>query len=202
MMNSSLAAMLAHYLPSRGTQMQSAIAMPFTQPHIPISPLHSSASSPFSGLTTIELHENSYKIISYGCSLNVHESQSIATRRLSRYGFPAPETTSLSEQGWVNQESISNIQNQFVQEMTRRFGTQPEVVDIAFLSRRLKAEVPEWDLAMDKVKRRHPDAITPEDIVEDVRNANSEYMRRSIDNRRTSTPRLEFNAVSLKKGED
>ena len=63
-------------------------------------------------------------------------------------------------------------------------------------------EVPEWDLAMDKVKRRHPDAITPEDIVEDVRNANSEYMRRSIDNRRTSTPRLEFNAVSLKKGED
>lgn len=86
--------------------------------------------------------------------------------------------------------------------MTRRFGTEPEDVDTAFLSRRLRAEVPERDVAMDKVKRRHPDAITAEDIVEDVRNANSELRQRSIDNRRTSTPRLEFNAVSLKKGED
>jgi hypothetical protein len=202
MMNSSLTAILAHYLPSSGTQMQSAMAMPFTQPHIPLSPLHSSTSSPISNLTTIELHENNYKIISYGCSLNVHESQSIGTRRLSRYGFPAPETSSLAEQGWVDQESISLIQDRFVIEMTRRIGTQPEDVDIAFLSRKLKADVPERDVALDKVKRRHPDAITAEDIVEDVRNANSEFMERNIDNRRKWTPRLEFNAVSLKKGED
>jgi hypothetical protein len=182
--------------------MQSAIAMPFTQPHLPISPLHSPASSPFSNLTTIELHENSYKIVSYGCSLNVHESQSIGTRRLSRYGFPAPQTTSLSEQGWVNQESIPLLQDRFVSEMTRRIGTQPEEVDIAFLSRRLKTKVPERDMALDKVKRRHPDAISAEDIVEDVRNANSKFMGKRVDKKRKATPRLEFNAVSLKKAED
>lgn len=184
--------------------MQSAIAMPFTQPHIPLSPL-SLESTPSSKMTTLELHENSFKIISYGCSLNITSDQSIGTARLSRYGFPCPDTTSLSEQGWVNQEPLSMIHDRFVSEMSQRIGTIPEDVDIPFLARKFKAEIPERDSAVDKVKRRHPDAVTPEDIVHSIRLAKTQSTGNGVEEvkKRTKwTPRLQFNAVSLKKEED
>jgi len=204
MMDSTLTAMLGHYLPSRGTQLQSAIAMPFTQPHIPLSTL-SLPSAPSSRLTTLELHENNYKIVSYGCSLNLHEDQSIGTRRLPRYGLAAPDTSSLAEQGWVNQESVSAIQDRFVLELTRRIGTSPRDVDIPFLARKLKAEIPERDVAADKVKRKHPHAITADSFIHDIRNAKTQgtgASQRYQRDQNSSTPRLQFNAVSLKKEDD
>jgi hypothetical protein len=154
MMQSSLVEMLGHYLPSRGTQLQSAFAMPFAEPQLPLSSFPSILDE---SLTTMELHENSYKIISYGSSINVYSNQTVGAQRLLRYGLPTTRITSLQERGWVNKEPIIMIQDRFVAEMSKRIGTVPEVVDIAFLSRKFKSYIPTADLARDRYRRLAPD---------------------------------------------
>lgn len=101
-------------------------------------------------LTAIELHENSYKIISYGCSVNVLDDQSLGTERLLQHGFPCEGISTLTERGWDKKEAPNLVQDRIVAELTRRIGTYPEEVDLAFLSRRLKAEIPTEDTAVDK----------------------------------------------------
>lgn len=197
MMASSLKEMVGYYLPSRGSQLQSAMAMPFSEPHLPLSAFPEMLDE---SLTTMELHENSYKIISYGSSINVYAKQTIGSQRLSRYGLSAPTVTTLQERGWVNKEPINIIQDRFVAEMTKRIGTFPEEVDIPFLARKLKAYIPTADLAKDKYRRVKAVLVENKE--------SPKYTKQLVPNmdmeRESSAPSkpLEFAPVSGRQGED
>ena len=101
-------------------------------------------------LANIELHLNKYKIISYGCSINVSDDQSLGTERLLHYGFPCEGISTLYERGWDKMEPPDILQDRIVAELSTRIGTYPEGVDIPTLSRKLKAEIPTEDTAFDR----------------------------------------------------
>jgi hypothetical protein len=189
--------MIGYYLPSRGSQLQSAIAMPFSEPHLPLSAFPDMLDE---SLTTMELHENNYKVISYGSSINVYAKQTIGSSRLSRYGLSAPKVTTLQERGWVNKEPIYTIQDRFVAEMTKRIGTFPEQVDIHFLAQKLKAYIPTADLAKDKYRQVDPVLVEDKEGLKDMRETEPEMDmgKRSIAQSRP----LQFAPVSIRPAED
>lgn len=148
-------------------------------------------------LANTELHQNNYKIMSYGCSINVHQDQSIWSQRLARYGLPGPQITTLDQQGWINQESIAMVEGRFVAEMSRRLGTEPKDVSIAFLSKKLKTEIPTEDLAKDR--KEHVNLPTDEEtLMKTVQKASWQSPQTAKEH---AIP-FQFNAVSLRGREE
>ena len=131
MMHASLHAMVQHYSPYQSLNQQSS-------------------SLDIDRLASVELHENNYKIISHGCSINITVDQSLGTERLLQYGFPCEGVSTLSERGWHISEEPTMLQDRIVAELSRRIGTIPEEIDIPTLSRKLGVEIPTEDTAFDR----------------------------------------------------
>jgi hypothetical protein len=153
-------------------------------------------------LASTELHENLRRIVSYGCSINVLESQAVGSQRLLRYGMSGPQISTLETEGWSNPEPIEFIQDRLVAEMTRRIGTQPESVDISFLSQRLKTDVPKEDIAKDRKERVNPYLVDEQDLLKSVREATRQITgREKLYNMDEVDRSFQFDAVSLRNRE-
>jgi hypothetical protein len=174
--NRTLASLIQHYLPNSHSQGISSLGT-----SVPVD------SSTLHALTATELHENKYRVISYGFSLNVYEEQLLGTQRLSRCGLPAPEITTLETAGWINQEPTRLIQMRLVAELTRRIGLEPEEVDIPFLIRKLKADIPVEDLAKDRKRKILPSLRDDDAVLESIRlssKSNQDYRRPKVSRRK------------------
>ena len=147
MMDSTLVSIIEHYLPR---EVQDSSHPGLVQRRLPTTP----ETQLFNKLASTDLHLNKYRIISYGCSLNIRKDQVLWTRRLTRYGIDSPEITSLDNEGWIS-EPTRFLQSRFVAELSQRIGVLPEPVDTTFLARKLKAQIPTKDRARDRRKRAH-----------------------------------------------
>jgi len=145
-MKSALLSMIDYYLSDRSLQRETIFNIPTF--NIPGSELEL-----FDTLTSIELHEHKYKIISYGCSLNVSNDQLEGQSCLSRYGFDSPQQTTLESQSWQNQEPTSIIHSRIVSQLCRRLDLTPNPVDIPFLASKLHTTIPTEDLSFDSHSR-------------------------------------------------
>ena len=94
MMDSTLTSIIDHYLPLEVADSSDGGRIQRRLPPTPESEL-------FKKLTSTDLHLNKYRIISYGCSLNVRKDQVLWSRRLTRYDIETPEITSLDNEGWT-----------------------------------------------------------------------------------------------------
>jgi hypothetical protein len=200
LMNSTLASMLMYYLPTREVQTQSLVEE-HVKPRICESPKPEGVSVDSSDylLATTELHQNHLGIMSYGCNINVTEEQSIGTQRLTRYGLPGPAITTLEKEGWINQESIDMVQDRFVAEMTQRIDLNPEDVDIPFLSRKLKTEIPMQDIAKDRKEKVNPFLVDEEDLLKSVRESSVQSTgKEKLYNLDEQDRSFRFDAVSLR----
>jgi hypothetical protein len=189
-MKSALTSMLERYLPHEVPQN--------TSDTIPSPPISETAL--FNQLTAIELHESKYKIISYGCSLNIRKDQIIWSRRLSRYGISHPQITSLETENW--QPELSRlIQTRFVAEISRRLGVFPEHVDTTFLSRKLGMVIPKTDNAKDRPRRIDPRFANEERHLNEIRLATMPEIR-GMRGLKGQVPPMEFNSEAIQKGKD
>ena len=189
-MKSALLSTIQYYLPGHQLQPHPIYNLPAYK-----SPI--SEPNLFDALTSIELHENKYRIISYGCSLNLYNDQLAPHSRLSRYGFPSPGITSLDRQYWQNREPTHTIHSRLVSELSRRLNLTPQPVSISLLAKKLRTTIPEADVAHDKHRRR------------DTRFAGAENEIRFPSTRKQGDPiptmvrdldtQMEFNSKSLRK---
>src|SRR5579859_479539 len=202
MMNSSLNSMLRHYLPNLDHTDYQEEPLPSAQatdepPSPGIAPEATNLL-----LASTEIHENNYSIISYGCSINVHEDQSIWTQRLDRCGLQGPQITTLSQQNWQNQESYNLIQTRFVAELSQRVGTYPRDVSIHTLSKKLNCTIPTSDVARDRREPVDPRLVDEEDLLRGAREFSGPITGREKLYRMDEEDKsFDFNAVSLKRRE-
>jgi len=140
-MKSALSSIIDYYLPHHSSQRDPIFKVPAFK--IPGSELDL-----YEKLTSIELHENKYKVISYGCSLNVSNDHLEGQSRLSRHSFESPEETTLVSQSWQNQEPMSIIHSRLVSELCRRLDITPEPTDIHLLASKLRTTIPREDVSI------------------------------------------------------
>lgn len=186
--------MLEYYLPPEKGIQETLSSN--ERPPKPGSPL-------FDHLTNIELHENNYKIISYGCSLNIHDSQILYSNRLSRYCISHnPEITSLQSLNWINPEPPHQIQSRFVAEMAQRIGVYPEPITPALLSKKLKVEIPVVDIAKDCQKRIDPRFTDEENVLNKIRLAAMSKKCKQVTALNGKVAPMEFDSAAVRKGRD
>lgn len=164
MMDSTLVSIIEHYLPH---EVQDYSHPGLVRKRLSITP----ETQLFNKLASTDVHLNKYRIISYGCCLNIRKDQVLWARRLTRYGIDTPEITSLDNEGWTY-EPTRFLQSRFVAELSQRIGVLPESVDTAFLARKLKARIPTKDKARDRRKRGTPK--NEEEVLNEVRMAGSQ----------------------------
>jgi hypothetical protein len=164
MMDSTLASIIEHYLPH---EVQDYSRPGLVRRRLSITP----ETQLFNKLAITDVHLNKYRIISYGCCLNVRKDQVLWARRLNRYGIDNPEITSLDNEGWTS-EPTRFVQSRFVAELSQRIGVLPESVDTTFLARKLRAQIPIKDKARDRRKSGTPK--NEEEVLKEVRMAGSQ----------------------------
>lgn len=142
-MKSALLSVIDYYLPDLSLQRETIF-------NVPTFKIPGSGPDLVDTLTSIELHENKYKIISYGCSLNISNDQLEGQYRLSRFGIDSPEQTTLESKSWQNQEPISIVHSRIVSQLCRRLNLSPNPVDIDFLADKLHTTIPTKDLSQDR----------------------------------------------------
>src|SRR5277367_56522 len=162
LMKSALLSMIEYYLPDRLLQRPPIY-------NVPTFNIPGSEPDLFDTLTSIELHENKYRIVSYGCSLNIHNDQLIGQSRLSRYGFDTPEISTLTTQSWQNQELTPKIQSRIVSQLSRRLNLTPTPISLDLLSTKLHTTIPIADLAIDRHRRLDAPFADPENVLHEMR---------------------------------
>lgn len=170
-MKSSLASMLEHYLPRSSYQAvnHSEDTIKSQVNALQSKSLQSIADMFMDRLVNIEVHENKYRIASYGCSINVAKDHVNSARRLSRYGLTTLEFTSLESEGWKAPENIPLIHDRFVAEITRRIHLHPDCIPLLALAKKLKAPIPKMDFAKDRLKPVSPGSVSREYVLQRVR---------------------------------
>src|SRR5271156_2761392 len=169
MMKHSLSRMVEFYIPNLDDK-ENLSNVTYSHGSM-LQKLPTSETSLFKELTNFEIHENQYKIVSYGCSLNVRKDQVIWTSRLSRYNLTHPKITSLETENWENHERSRKIQQRFVSEMAKVIDVSPtRFKEVKEFSERLKAIIPLADIANDRAQQVQGD-VSDEDVLNVVRRA-------------------------------
>src|SRR5271170_6257354 len=139
LMKSALLSMIEYYLPDRLLQRPPIY-------NVPTFNIPGSEPDLLDALTSIELHENKYRIVSYGCSLNLSGDQLVGHSRLSRYGFDTPEITTLTTQSWQNQEPTTHIHSRLVSQLSHRLNLVSTSVSSSLLATKLHTTIPKADV--------------------------------------------------------
>jgi hypothetical protein len=193
LMKSALLSVIEHYLPGRLLQRQPIY-------NIPTFKIPGSESDLLDTLTSIELHENKYRIISYGCSLNLSDDQLIGQSRLSRYGFDTPEITTLTTQSWQNQEPTQHIHSRLVSQLSHRLNLSPTPISSSLLATKLHTTIPKADIAIDRHRRLDPRFADAENVLNEMRFASMRRRGESMPMRvRNLAAPMEFDSRTLRK---